>query len=64
MQANIDKGFVELLNKRTGLSLTYKQFTDIYLERKEERDNDPVVQAKKARHRALEDAVNSMMYDE
>ncbi len=60
MQANIDKGFIELLNKRTGLNLTWEQFTAIYKERKAERDGDPVIQARKARYRAELDAIANL----
>ena len=51
MMANIDRGFVELLNKRTGLNLTWDEFKAIYQERKAERDADPVIQSRKERHR-------------
>ena len=53
MMANIDKGFVELLNQRTGLNLTWEQFRAIYQERKAQRDNDPAIQARKAWNRKI-----------
>ncbi|EGQ62860.1 hypothetical protein GGI1_15453, partial [Acidithiobacillus sp. GGI-221] len=51
MMANIDRGFVESLNRRTGLNLTWEEFKAIYQERKAERDADPAIQSRKARHR-------------
>ncbi|MBU2858037.1 hypothetical protein HF289_14595, partial [Acidithiobacillus ferrooxidans] len=51
MMANIDRGFVDLLNRRTGLNLTWEEFKAIYQERKTERDADPAIQSRQARHR-------------
>jgi hypothetical protein len=64
MQANIDKGFVELLNERTGLNLTWKQFTAIYRERKAQRDADPVIQARRARNRQLNELMETIAWQE
>jgi hypothetical protein len=41
MRANIDNRFIELLNERTGMTLTCQEFVAIYNERKKERDSDP-----------------------
>lgn len=59
MMAMIDKGFVELLNRRTGLSLTFKEFCGIILERKTERGNGTVIQRRKKAERD----VQAVMYD-
>jgi len=64
MQANIDKGFVELLNERTGLNLTWEQFTAIYRERKAQRDADPVIQARRARNRQLNELMETIAWQE
>lgn len=47
MMMNIDAGFVELLNRKTGANLSWQDFTAIYRERKAQRDADPVVQARR-----------------
>ncbi|MBU2858530.1 hypothetical protein HF289_17280, partial [Acidithiobacillus ferrooxidans] len=49
--ANIDRGFVELLNRRTGLNLTWEKFQAIHQEWKAKRDADPAIQSRQARHR-------------
>lgn len=64
MQANIDKGFVALLNKRTVLNLTWVQFVEIYKARKAERDADPEVLARRAYHRKIHDLMDEFMLDE
>jgi hypothetical protein len=64
MQANIDKGFVELLNERTGLNLTWEQFTAIYKERKAQRDADPVIQARRARNREINELMEAIALQE
>jgi len=64
MQANIDKGFVQLLNERTGLNLTWEQFTAIYRERKAQRDADPVIQARRARNRQLNELMETIAWQE
>ncbi|MBU2859917.1 hypothetical protein HF290_05680 [Acidithiobacillus ferrooxidans] len=51
MMANIDRGFVELLNRRTGLNLTWEKFQAIHQEWKAKRDADPAIQSRQARHR-------------
>jgi len=53
MHANIDKGFLDLLNARLGTSLTWKEFWDVYRERKAQREADPIRQARLARERWL-----------
>jgi hypothetical protein len=64
MLANVDKGFVELLNKRTGLNLTWAQFLEIYRERKAQRDADPVIRARRARNRQLNELMEALAREE
>jgi hypothetical protein len=64
MLANVDKGFVELLNKRTGLNLTWAQFLEIYRERKAQRDADPVIRARRARNRQLNELMETLAREE
>jgi len=52
MQIKLDRGFIDLLNERTGLNLTWEQFTAIYSERKAQRVVDPTVQVRKGRRRS------------
>lgn len=63
MLANIDKGFVELLNKKIGSNLTYQEFTLIVSERKKERDNDPVIQARRRAIKRENEAINDLMFN-
>lgn len=59
MNMNIDTGFLVKLNEKTGLSLTWKEFVQIYRERKNERDADPVRQARKRRwYQNLEESMD------
>ena len=51
MMANIDRGVVDLLNRRTGLNLTWEKFQAIHQEWKAKRDADPAIQSRQARHR-------------
>lgn len=60
MMFNVDKGFVELLNQRKGISMTWAEFLEIYRERKKQRDADPRIQAR----RALEREVTELMGEE
>lgn len=64
MMANIDTGFVELLNKRTGLNLSWLEFKTIYQERKAERDADPIVQRRREWNRGIREMEEKLMEQE
>ena len=43
----MDKGFLKLLQEKTGLNISWADFVVIYKERKAQRDKDPVIIARR-----------------
>jgi hypothetical protein len=59
MQFNVDKRFIEILNK-SGASITWDQFRSAYDVRKSERENTPEAKKRRARQK-VEDEMEFLM---